>query len=113
MHVIPGSHLRGPQPHYHDRDCQLPDDAIDVEHDLVVPLEPGGALFFHGLLFHGTPPNQSAAKRRALQFHFASTECRTMSEEQHEALFSDRGGRAGCRDWASKKPPRRIADRQS
>jgi phytanoyl-CoA hydroxylase len=111
VHVIPGSHLRGPQPHYHDRDCQLPDEEVDVENDLVVPLKPGGALFFHGLLYHGTPPNQSLSKRRALQFHYASVECRTITDAEHEALFFDAGGYAGCRDWAMNRPPRKIAER--
>jgi phytanoyl-CoA hydroxylase len=111
MHVIPGSHLRGPQPHYHDRDCQLPDELIDVQNDVVVPLKPGGVLFFHGLLFHGTPPNQSLSKRRALQFHYTSVECQTISDEEHEKAFNDAGGYAGCRYWAMNRAPRKIADR--
>jgi phytanoyl-CoA hydroxylase len=69
MHVIPGSHLAGPKAHYHDRDCQLPDDVVDVRRSVTVPLKPGGVMFFSGLLHHGTPPNRSAARRRALQFH--------------------------------------------
>lgn len=97
MHVIPGSHLKGPQPHYHDRDCQLPDEAIDVSEDVVVPLKPGGVLFFHGLIFHGTPPNQSKAKRRALQFHYASEACRRLTDEEHAELFQDELGYAGCK----------------
>jgi phytanoyl-CoA hydroxylase len=106
MHVIPGSHLKGPQPHFHDRDCQLPDDMIDVAEDVVVPLKPGGVLFFHGLLFHGTPPNQSAAKRRALQFHYTSTQCTTMTDDEHAATFHEHGTYSGCRLAA-----RRIAER--
>lgn len=112
MHVIPGSHLLGPQPHYHDRDCQLADDMIDVEQDVCVPLEPGGVLFFHGLLFHGTPPNQSSARRRAVQYHYASVECRRMTDAEHMDLFKDGAGYAGCRSgWSLNAPPRRIADR--
>ncbi len=41
MHVIPGSHLAGPQPHYHDRDCQLPDESVQVSRDVMVPLAAG------------------------------------------------------------------------
>lgn len=112
MHVIPGSHLLGPQPHYHDRDCQLADDMIDVDKDVCVPLAPGGVLFFHGLIFHGTPPNQSTAKRRALQYHYASAECRDMTDDEHIALFKDGAGYAGCRGgWKLKAPTRKIADR--
>jgi phytanoyl-CoA hydroxylase len=107
MHVIPGSHLRGPQPHYHDRDCQLPDEMIDVDQDVVVPLSPGGVLFFHGLLFHGTPPNTSPARRRALQFHYISVECQTISDEKHAEIFHEQGGYAGCRA-ASRKISERV-----
>ena len=112
MHVIPGSHLLGPQPHFHDRDCQLPDELIDVEADVVVPLKPGGVLFFHGLLYHGTPPNQSIAKRRAVQFHYASEQCRLMTDDEHMAVFKDDIGYAGCRGWAMGTLPRRVADRR-
>jgi phytanoyl-CoA hydroxylase len=111
MHVIPGSHQRGPQPHYHDRDCQLPDEVVDVENNVVVPLQPGGALFFHGLLHHGTPPNESISKRRALQFHYVSVECQTITDDEHEALFFDAGGYAGCRYWVMNLPPRKITER--
>jgi phytanoyl-CoA hydroxylase len=112
MHVIPGSHLKGPQPHFHDRDCQLPDEAIDVDQDVVVPLKPGGVLFFHGLLFHGTPPNQSSDKRRALQYHYRARSCLRITDDEHASLFADDQGYAGCRAWAMKLPPRRVSDRQ-
>jgi phytanoyl-CoA hydroxylase len=96
MHVIPRSHLDGPRPHYHDRDCQLPDDRVDHEHDECVPLAPGGVLLFSGLLHHGTPPNNSPARRRALQFHYASVNCREIDEAAHERMFHDKTGYAGC-----------------
>ncbi len=96
MHVIPGSHRDGPQPHYHVRDCQMADDTIQVQRDVAVPLQPGGVLFFSGLLHHGTPPNQSPQRRRALQFHYASVECRQITAQQHGELFKDQEGYAGC-----------------
>jgi ectoine hydroxylase-related dioxygenase (phytanoyl-CoA dioxygenase family) len=108
MHVIPGSHLEGPRPHYHDRDCQLPDEVVKTELDTVVPLKPGGVLFFNGLIHHGTPPNRSSSRRRALQFHYASVDCRKMSGEEHERYFADRKGWAGCAGWALKKAIRPI-----
>lgn len=101
MHVIPGSHLEGPKPHYHDRDCQLPDEEIDVARDVVCPLAPGGTLFFSGLLHHGTPPNRSKLRRRALQFHFHSVNCRQVTPERITEHFHDNNGYAGCRGaWA-------------
>ena len=111
MHVIPGSHHGGPKAHYHDRDCQLPDEIVDVRRSLTVPLKPGGTLFFSGLLHHGTPPNRSAARRRALQFHFASTRCRKVELDQHAEHFHDAKGYAACAGWGTEQAPRPIADR--
>ncbi|MEM8875370.1 MAG: phytanoyl-CoA dioxygenase family protein [Planctomycetota bacterium] len=109
MHVIPGSHHAGPRPHYHDRDCQLPDDTIDRDHIVAVPLEPGGTMFFSGLLHHGTPPNASADRRRALQFHYL-TASGVESEDPAilASLFGDRAGFAGCQGWAWGEKPRPL-----
>ncbi len=99
MQVIPGSQLQGPAPHFHVRDCQLADQRVQVGQAVAIPLQPGGILFFSGLLHHGTPPNMTAARRRALQFHYAAAECRKMTIDQHGELFSEGGVYAGCRDW--------------
>lgn len=96
MHVIPASHIEGPRPHYHDRDCQLPDEEVRVERNVVVPLRPGGVLFFSGLLHHGTPPNSSALRRWAIQFHYASVNCRKMDAATRTKYFHDADGYAGC-----------------
>lgn len=111
MHVIPGTHLAGPRPHYHDRDCQLPDEEVDVERDVVVPLKPGGVLFFSGLLHHGTPPNFSSQRRRALQYHYASTTCRRVDVAAHEQHFHDAEGYAGCAGWMAGKKARPVSER--
>jgi phytanoyl-CoA hydroxylase len=99
MQIIPGSHLQGPAPHFHVRDCQLADQRVQVGQAVTIPLQPGGILFFSGLLHHGTPPNMTASRRRALQFHYAGAECRHMTIDQHGELFSEGGAYAGCRDW--------------
>lgn len=114
MHVIPGSHRSGPRPHYHDRDCQLPDDVIDVSHDTTVPLDPGGALIFSSLLHHGTPPNTSTDRRRALQFHYASIHCTRMSNARHQELFRDPAHPdkyTGCATFQNGVPGTKIGDR--
>ena len=111
MHVIPGSHRGGPRPHYHDRDCQLPDECVQVDQDVMVPLAPGGVLFFHSLLHHGTPPNRSPARRRALQFHFASVHCRTIDAAAQHARFFDRNGPASCTGHLTGLPDRPIGER--
>ena len=99
MQIVPGSHLDGPAKHYHVRDCQLADQQVEVEQIEVVPLKPGGVLFFCGLIHHGTPANQSASRRRALQFHYAAAHCRRMTFREHMDYFSDGAFYTGCRDW--------------
>lgn len=98
MQVVPGSHQDGPAPHFHVRDCQMADGRVRVDRAHVVPLAPGGALFFSGLLHHGTPPNLSGDRRRALQFHYAAADCRNMTIQEHAALFDEGGLYAGCRE---------------
>ena len=99
MQIVPGSHVDGPAKHFHVRDCQLDDRAVQTERIEVVPLKPGGALFFSGLIHHGTPANTSATRRRALQFHYAGAHCRRMTFAEHMAYFSDGAYYSGCRDW--------------
>ncbi len=97
MHVVPGTHQAGPVPHVHKRDCQLPDERVDVEHDVIVPLAPGGALFFSSLVHHGTPPNNSPQGRWALQFHYAAQSAYTIDRSQHQELYHEDEQYAGCR----------------
>ena len=99
MQIVPGSHRAGPAPHYHARDCQLVDEASRAARAEVVPLGPGGALFFSALLHHGTPPNRSPDRRRALQFHYAAARCRRMTFREHMTHFALEGAYVGCRDW--------------
>ena len=99
MQVIPGTHLEGPVAHFHHRDCQIADERVQVHRAVAVPLAPGGVLFFSGLIHHGTPPNYSTDRRRALQFHYAAANCRNMTFEEHASLFSEGGLYAGCRGW--------------
>jgi phytanoyl-CoA hydroxylase len=76
-----------------------------------VPLKPGGVLFFSGLLHHGTPPNTSPLRRRALQFHYASIDCTPLDAATHEHHFHDAKGFAACTSWPEGKKPRPITDR--
>jgi len=99
MQIAPGSHRAGPAPHYHVRDCQLVDQAGRAAQAEVVPLRPGGALFFSALLHHGTPPNRSPDRRRALQFHYAAARCTRMTFREHMTHFDIGGAYVGCRDW--------------
>lgn len=96
MHVIPRSHMQGGTPHYAVRDWQICDSNVHVEKDVAVPLQPGGALFFHGLLHHGTPNNMSLKRRRALQFHYAPVSAEKLNPREYKRLFTNEMTNAEC-----------------
>lgn len=96
MHIIPGSHHRGPVVHFNRRDWQICDTDVAVGEVVAVPLKPGGCLFFHGLLHHGTPPTQSAKRRRALQFHYKPACLDWGTKEDRLAAFGEEGKDVEC-----------------
>lgn len=100
MEVIPGSHLWGPMPHVHENDfnrCRIPDELLRRSQAVKVPMQPGDALLFSGLLQHYTAPNRSALTRQAVQFHFHQQGAVWGSLEEHRRLFHDEAGAyAGC-----------------
>ncbi len=98
MQVWPGGHHVGALRHYHADDCEIVPDRLVNEHTVAVPLPPGGAIFFSGLLPHQTPVNSSNTRRRALQFHYRSLDSRMVSQEEYNALFVERDGTpASCK----------------
>lgn len=97
MHVLPGGHKVGALRHYHGKDCEIVPDrlqsgAVDVRNAVPVPLPAGGALFFSGILPHQTPPNISAERRRALQFHYRSQDSRIVDETEYDGIFVEQDG---------------------
>lgn len=96
MHVIPRSHMEGAIPHYARRDWQICDTNVQVERDVAVPLAPGGALFFHGLLHHGTPSNNSVKRRRALQFHYVGESAEKLNPKEYKRFFTNEMTNAEC-----------------
>ncbi|MGL5929148.1 MAG: phytanoyl-CoA dioxygenase family protein [Dermatophilaceae bacterium] len=96
MHVLPGTHRDGAAPHVKRRDWQLCDAAIDHGRDTAVPLPPGGALFFHGLLHHGTPPNLTSTRRRAVQLHYLPTATPQVPDERRLDIFGSEGRNVTC-----------------
>lgn len=96
MHVIPRSHMSGATPHYAVRDWQLCDINVSVEQDVAVPLDPGGALLFSGLLHHGTPPNFSTKRRRALQHHYAPESAVKLTPQEYKKMFTNEMTGAEC-----------------
>jgi Protein involved in biosynthesis of mitomycin antibiotics/polyketide fumonisin len=96
MHVIPGSHQEGATPHYAIRDWQLCDSQVPVERDVAVPIQPGGVLFFHGMLYHGTPSNFSHMRRRALQFHYVPASAEKIGPKEYKRMFTNEMSGAEC-----------------
>lgn len=97
MFMLPGSQNEGPVGHIHLRDCQIPDERVAVNNSVAVPLQPGGVLFFHSLIHHGTPPNDSPSGRRALQFHYAGVSAAQRSLRDHATDFFEGDLYGGCR----------------
>ena len=95
MHIAPGSH-KEPMIHFKRRDWQICDTDVSGENDTLVPLEPGGCLFFHGLMHHGTPANFSRSQRRALQFHYRPACADTITTEARLEIFGSEGTNAEC-----------------
>lgn len=96
MFVIPGSHHRGPVVHFNRRDWQICDTDVAADEAVAVPLKPGGCLFFHGLIHHGTPPSHSPLRRRALQYHYKPADLEWTAAEDRMAIFGDEGKDVEC-----------------
>lgn len=92
MHVIPGAHLEGARVHVHDSDCEIEAHKLDTEKSLAIELKPGGALFFYGMLPHMTPVNQSAERRRALQYHYRAASSQIVDKESYDRIFAEADG---------------------
>lgn len=96
MHIIPGSHNEGPMIHFKRRDWQICDTDVPVARDTMVLLPPGGCLFWHGLLHHGSPVNHSSKRRRALQFHYKPESSEDVSTEERMDVFGSEGKDVDC-----------------
>lgn len=96
MIVYPGSHRQGPVVHFQRRDWQICDTHTRQQEVLAVPLKPGGALFFHSLIQHGTPANNTTQRRRAVQFHYRPQSAIKSSKEERLALFGEEGKDVTC-----------------
>jgi len=98
MHVIPGAHLQGAKKHFHGTDCEIVRDRLDLSRAIPLEMEAGGAIFFAGMLPHQTPPNRSAQRRRALQFHYRGAGTVELVREEYDKLFAEADGSpASCK----------------
>ena len=80
MHVIPGSHREGIGEHGGVADDYGLSSAPAQNNAIACVMKAGDALVFHGETYHYTPPNKSDRRRRALQYHYASTHCRSSKD---------------------------------
>jgi phytanoyl-CoA hydroxylase len=96
MQVLDGGHLAGPRHHFRRRDWQICDTEMAGARSVAFPLEPGDAMFFDGMLPHGTPANSSALRRRALQFHYMDESVPAIDEPGRLAVFGGEGAGATC-----------------
>jgi phytanoyl-CoA hydroxylase len=97
MHMLKGQHKVGALKHEHKRDCEINVRRLDLSTLTPVPLKPGGALFFSGMVPHETPPNRSEHRRRALQFHFRGSRSEILPGPDYDSVFRDADGQpASC-----------------
>lgn len=96
MRMLPGSQHAGPHAHVRRRDWQICDTDVPAGAAVAVPMEPGDALLFHGLIHHGTPPNRSDLRRRALQFHYRPATAEEREEAYRLSIYGSDGKDAEC-----------------
>ncbi len=96
MHVLPGSHRRGPQPHFMRRDWQICDTDITGQPQHFLPMNPGDLLLFDAKLAHGTPTNVTQKMRWAVQFHYVPAGAPETAEAERLAAFGSEGKDVTC-----------------
>lgn len=96
LHVIPGSNIEGPMIHFKRRDWQICDTDVPIGRDTMVPLKPGGCLFWHGLTHHGSPANQSEQRRRALQLHYKPASAGEITTQERMDVYGSEGKEVDC-----------------
>jgi len=86
MHVIPGSHREGIGEHGGVADDYGLSSAPTADDAVACVMKTGDALVFHGETYHYTPPNTTDRRRRALQYHYASTHCRSSKDSPFNSM---------------------------
>ena len=99
MQFIPQSQLEGAAPHVQESlaSCYIRPAHLAQRPVVAVPMQPGDAVVFHGLIQHFTDDNRSASRRRALQFHFCQLGAAWGDIDDHASLYHDTSGAySGC-----------------
>ena len=96
MHVLPGSHRRGPQTHFMRRDWQICDSDIAGQPQIFIAMDAGDMLLFDAKLAHGTPSNETAQVRWAAQFHYVPANVGEIADSERLAVFGSEGKDVTC-----------------
>ena len=96
MQLLDGGHKLGPRNHFRRRDWQICDAEMKGAKPVAFPLEPGDALFFDGLIPHGTPANTSSQRRRAIQFHYCCASAVLGEKNSRLSIFGGEGRGSTC-----------------
>ena len=104
MHVIPGSHREGIGEHGGVEDDYGLSSAPAQNTAIACVMKAGDALVFHGETYHYTPPNKSDRRRRALQYHYAATHCRSSKDSpfksfRPEVIVAGAGAESPAGGW--------------
>lgn len=93
MHMIPGSHSRGPREHnktdnennilFHGQTV----DEVDEKEAVVCPLQPGEASFHHGWTLHASLPNKSNDRRIGLNVQYISPSMKQLKHDGDSAFL--------------------------
>lgn len=94
MQFIPRSQLDGAAPHVQESlaSCYIRPDRLSPRPVVAVPMQPGDAVVFHGLIQHFTDDKRSVTRRRALQFHFCQAGAAWGDLDDHADLYRDEKG---------------------
>ena len=92
--------------HFKRRDWQICDTDVPVGRDTMVPLKPGGCLFWHGLTHHGSPVNQSGQRRRALQLHYKPASVGEITTQERMDVYGSEGKEVDCLSKDCQQPAR-------
>ncbi len=96
MMMQPGSHRQGPHVHFRRRDWQICDAEVARDAAVAIPMEPGDALIFHGLIHHGTPANRTDRRRRAVQYHYRPAATEDVGQAYRLSFFGSEGKDVEC-----------------
>jgi len=105
MRFVPGSHKRGLAEHRSGRPLSaasggtaaaVQEIQVDESEAVAVPARPGHGSLHHCLTHHGTPPNRTPHRRRAIICHYMPLDFRYTGPEQERPRFHVvRGKRCG------------------